>query len=162
MKNIILNPESFIKGKIVETIFELMFEENHQYVVIRNGYEYKTPELAQSLSHPDYRETIAYLRNAPDFVLISREGKGAYLVEVKFRSNIDMEKLIETATGLNAKYGQSYIFLATHDKFYFESCKDIMDNHSITKELPIEMVPKELQEKYMKLLNEFIVAYKKP
>ncbi len=149
-------PEKLIKGKITEAIFEQMFRDQGEFDVIRNGYEYKTPELAQNLLSLDHKEYINKLRHAPDFILLSHDKKQVFLVEVKFRSRHD-DNLIEEARRLNEAYGPCYLFVATHEKFYFQSCKDIVQNNAISEELSSTWISNLLQDKYLTLLNTFIV-----
>jgi hypothetical protein len=150
--------EKLIKGKIAEAIFEQMFREQKEFEVIKNGFEYKTPELARNLLSLEHKEYFKRLRHIPDFILFSLDKKQAYLVEVKFRSNIDdhLTELIDEAKDLHNAYGPCYLFVATHNTFYYEACKDIVDHNAINEELPEYLIPKSLQQKYLDILNKFI------
>lgn len=147
--------EKLIKGKIAEAVFEQMFKEQGEFEVIKNGFEYKTPELARNLLSLEHKEYFNRLRHIPDFMLLSFDKKQAYLVEVKFRSNVD-EKLVDEAKDLHNAYGPCYLFVATHNKFYFQSCKKIIDTNSLSEELSGTVVSQSLQEKYLEILNRFI------
>ena len=149
-------PEKLIKGKIAEAIFQQMFKEQGEFIVIPNGYEYTKPELAQSLLSLDHKEYVEKLRHSPDFVLLSYDRKQVFLVDVKFRSKIG-DELIEKAKKYHDEYGACYLFVATHDRFYFESCTNIVNSGKIDEELPISWISQSLQDKYLEILNKFIV-----
>lgn len=148
-------PEKLIKGKIVEAIFEQMFRDQGEFEVIRNGYEYKTPELAHNLLSLEHREYINKLRHAPDFILLSLDKKQTFLVEVKFRSKVNNE-LVKEAKKLHESYGPCYLFVATHDKFYFQSCANIAEKDTISEELSTTWISKSLQDEYLRVLKSFI------
>lgn len=86
-----LDIRSFIKGKITEVIFEMMFREAGKFVVIRNGYEYTLPMLAQFDRLKEVQNIVTPIRKAPDFLLISKKKAQVFLV----RSNIG-ENYIQT------------------------------------------------------------------
>ncbi len=146
--------KSLIKGKIAELVFEEMFHSQGRFEVLPNGYEYKAPEIAQNLQNLD-KEYFARLRHQPDFILLSWDNKEKYLVEVKYESIKNESRILETAKNLRNNYGPTFLFVATPEAFYFESCAKIIENGYIEK-LHENWIPEEVQEKYLKLLNEFI------
>jgi len=147
--------ENLIKGKIAETVFQEMFVSQGEFDILPIGYEYKTPEVAENLAMLKNKELIANLRHTPDFLMFSKDKRDAFLVEVKFRSHKDDEQILEMASKVHQNYGPSYLFLATHGNFYFESCKKIMEDKFIDV-LPETWIPKPIQEKYLLILNKFI------
>lgn len=150
--------ENLIKGKIAETIFEEMFAEVGEFMIIPAGYEFKTPELAQELLNIERKDILDNLRHSPDFILLSKNPnrKDVFLVEVKFRTNISTEEIKKVAEELTDKYGTVCLFVANHDNFYFNYCRDIAKNNGVIQPLAESWVRKELQEKYLRLLNHFI------
>jgi len=147
-------PEKLIKGRIAEAIFEQMFRDQGEFEVIRNGYEYKTPQLAQSLLSLEHKDYLRKLRHAPDFVLLSWNKKQAFQVEVKYRSTITHE-LMEEAKKLHEAYGPCYLFVATPEKFYFDSCTDIIENDTLAP-LSSSWISENLNEQYIGVMNTFI------
>ena len=147
--------EGLIKGKITEVIFEEMFQKQGEFEVIPVGYEYQTPDVAQNLFKSENRHFVERFRHLPDFVLYSKNTNQAFLVEVKFRHKIDEQDLVKIATLVHGYNGPSYLFLATPEGFYFGSCKKIMEEKYI-EELSYTWISKDLQDKYLNLLNKYI------
>ena len=117
--------ENLIKGKITETIFEEMFAEVGEFIVLPAGYEFKTPELAQELRKIERKDILENLRHSPDFILLSENPnrKDAFLVEVKYRTNISTEEIKRISEELVNRYGTVCLFVASHDNFYSQ-CRE--------------------------------------
>ena len=147
--------EGLIKGKLTEVIFEEMFLARGEFDILPIGYEYNAPEVAENINLLKDKELIANLRHTPDFLIVSKDKKEAFLVEVKFRSHKDDKEVLEIAQKIHDRYGPSYLFLSTHEHFYFESCKKIIEDKFIDV-LPESWIPKEMQDKYLALLNKYI------
>lgn len=148
--------EDLIKGKIAEAIFEQMFRDQEEFDVVQNGYEYKNPELAQNLFKLEHPEFLKKYRHAPDFVLISKNKDQAFLVEVKYRKEINKNDLLKIATELHDDYGPCYLFIATPQKFFFDSCSKIINEETIG-ELGSSWIPESTRDKFLSLLNKFII-----
>ncbi|MDE1945866.1 MAG: hypothetical protein KGH93_01550 [Patescibacteria group bacterium] len=144
-----------IKGRIAETIFEQMFRESGEYTILRAGYEYTLPELAQYQHLTEVKAVIQNIRNAPDFVLISQDKTKVYLVEVKYRSIREQKKIKETAENILKVWNPSYLFVASPDGFFFEPCNTILQNGGKIGELYSNWATKEKQSEYLKILKEF-------
>jgi len=144
-----------IKGRIAETIFEQMFRESEKFTIIRFGYEYTAPELAQYQDLVEVKEVLENIRHAPDFVLISQDKKEVYLVEVKYRSKRHYAELKEIAEKNLKTWNPSWLFVASPDGFFFEPCNKVVWNNGKIGALYDKWVKKEIQEKYLSLLNEF-------
>ena len=110
MNNVDFTKE-LIKGRIAETVFEQMFRESGQYTILRAGYEYTLPELAQYQHLAEVKAVIENIRNAPDFVLISQDKKRVYLVEVKFFARLNQKKIKEIADDMLKLWNPSYLLL---------------------------------------------------
>jgi len=147
--------KQLIKGKVAELIFEQMFRRISGYTVIPFGYESIIPELVQYAEKEDRNGLIENIRNAPDFALVSHNPKQVLLVEVKYRSRIDMKEIRETAKRICHQWKLAWIFYATKEGFYFDSCEDIKHLEMLTP-LDREMIPLVIQEEYKKLLIEFV------
>ncbi len=147
--------KNFIKGRIGEVIFDQMFREEGDFVVIPFGYERMIPEFTQYASSSDHKEVIDNIRNAPDFALVSQDKKEVFLIEVKYRSNIYIEELVKTAEKIEERWKLVWMFICTPSGFYFNKTTSIIKEKRITR-LEENMISIERQEKYLKLLNEFI------
>ena len=147
--------KQLIKGKIAELVFDQMFRQSSGYTVIPFGYEAIMPEIIQYAERADRKELFENISNAPDFALVSHDPKQVLLVEVKYRSTLDIEKIKETATKICEQWKLAWLFLATPQGFFFDSCNDLIHQDKLTP-LGDEMVPFETQIKYLKLLGEFI------
>ncbi len=79
-----MNPESMLKGRIAETLFEELMRQSGN-IVYRFGYEAIVQNLTQLEERFDrYSEVGERIRSIPDFIVINRKGKPVF-IEVKFR-----------------------------------------------------------------------------
>jgi len=147
--------KQLIKGKVAELIFEQMFRRVNGYTVIPFGYESIIPELVQYAEKEDRFGLIENIRNAPDFALVSHDPKQVLLVEVKYRSGLNMEQIKETAKRICEQWKLAWIFYATPHGFYFDSCSEVEHLDSLTP-LNEKIIPIELQKEYIRLLKDFI------
>jgi len=146
---------NLIKGKIAEIIFERMFSESGKFTILRSGYEYTYPELAQYPQLKFVEEYLEKIRHNPDFILISKDRKEAYIVEVKYRTDRDPEEILSIAQRTKKLQDPSFLFIASPDGFFFEPCNTIIMNNGKIGPLYEKWVSRETQEKYLKLMNEF-------
>ena len=144
-----------IKGKIAEQIFEFMFRNAGEYTVIPFGYEYSQPELAQNLKLLEKENILDTLRSSPDFILINKSKTEVYFVEVKYMNSKDNQRIKDYAQKTVNKWEHSFMFIATPDGFFYEPCNTIIRNNGEIGELYDSHISKELQIKYLYLLNEF-------
>lgn len=145
---------SLIKGRIAEVIFEQMLRAEKEFTIIQFGYEHTIPTLAQYQHLAKVKEVIDNVRNAPDFILISNDKERVFLVEVKYRADINTEEIKKTAIDLLKKWDHSWLFVATPKCFFFSPCHQIVNEGKI-ETLGETWVVKSLQADYLKLLNEF-------
>lgn len=147
--------KNLIKGKIAQIIFEQMFREQGEYTVIPFGYENMLPEIfPQNKNFEGAKRAIDNIRNAPDYTLISAKKEKVYLVEVKYRRDLNFDDIKNIAIKQIERWHPSCIFVATQNGFYFDVCSGIIKNNKISK-LSEKTISKELQTKYQDLLNEF-------
>lgn len=147
--------KQLIKGKIAEMIFDQMLRKAGDYTVIPFGYETIIPELMQYTDQADRRDLIDNIRSAPDFALVSHDPKKVHLVEVKYRSRIDMEEIKKTAQLICDRWKLVWLFIATPEGFYFDSCNELREKPDLTP-LAEDMVPRHVQDQYLALIREFI------
>lgn len=145
-----------IKGKIAEVIFAEMFSVSEEFSIIPIGYEYTVPELAQYQHHVHIQKVLQNLREAPDFSLISQDKTKVFLVEVKYRATLDKRQILEIANSLYPKWNPIFIFLATQDGFYFDSCKKIIENKGDMHTLSKNWVNENVEKQYLQVLKTFI------
>jgi hypothetical protein len=80
--------ENLIKGRIAETVFELMFREATHFDVYPLGYEHSIPILRQVRDHlPDQtletiKRVIENVSTTPDFLLMLPDKTQVYLGRV--------------------------------------------------------------------------------
>lgn len=147
--------KNLIKGKIAEMIFERMFAESGEFTILRSGYEYTYPELAQYHQLKFVEEYLTKIRHNPDFILISSDRERAFIVEVKYRAHPDPREIIKMAQLIKNLQNPSFLFIASPDGFFFDSCNKILNNKGEVNRLDTTWVSKEIQDKYLKLINEF-------
>jgi hypothetical protein len=159
MKNIEFSRD-LIKGKIAEIIFEQMFRVSGKFTILRFGYEYTQPELAQYQYLTKIKTVLENIRTSPDFILISQNKKEVYLVEVKYRSRRIESNTKKIAEGILETWNPSWLFIASPDGFFFEPCHTIVANKGKIGSLYTKWVDKKTQLEYLKLLKEFEVGCK--
>lgn len=148
------------KGRIAETIFEQMFRRSNEFTILRSGFEYTLPELAQYEHLAEVKAVIKNIRNAPDFVLISQDKKQVHLVEVKYCSRRSDEKMKEIAEKIRKVWNPSWLFIASPDGFFLDPCNRVANNNGKIKTLLSQKwVDRETQEEYLKLLREFEIGH---
>lgn len=145
----------FIKGKIAELIFEMMFREAGKFTVLRFGYEYTLPQIAQHQNLVEVKKVLENIRNAPDFILVSDDRKEVHIVEVKFRSKRDLLEILDIATKNLKTWDPSWLFIASPDGFYFDPCNKIVKNNGLISPLHTTWISENLLRKYQELLNDF-------
>jgi len=148
--------EQLLKGRVAENIFELMFRETKKYEILPLGYERVAPALAQYHHLAQVNQVLENIRHLPDFVLISNDKKDIHFVEVKYRAHISEKDTLEIAEKILSHYNSVFLFVATPEKFYFETCELVKQNGGKINELT--WVDSEIQKKYLELLKDFIPA----
>jgi len=146
--------KQLIKGKIAEIIFQQMWAEVGKYTILPLGYERILPGLLDRHNN----EVLKPIRTAPDFVLIPKDEKdeNIMIVEVKFKKNPDLgDYVYNNAVEQNKRWNPSYLFIASLEHFYFDKCDKIISARTISK-LSVNYVPSEIQEKYLKIIEEFL------
>lgn len=154
------NLKSFVKGKIAELIFERMVkkDKDHDYVVIPFGYEYSMPELAKYRKYIESNQTKLALSRSPDFVLISNKSENpkVWFVEIKYRKFLNEIEILKQAKKVYRFWPDTYLFLFTPDKIYFDKCKTIKQNFGKMSELGESIFSKDYQNMTLEVLRDFI------
>lgn len=148
--------EQLIKGKITELIFEQMLREAGAFTVLAFGYENILPELMHRQHDMKTEKTMEVIRRAPDFAVINNNTHDVHLIEVKYRRNMRPSEILSLANKMFESWKPSHLFLATPTGFYFDKVSDIIDQKGKIKPLVHKNISVALQERYLKLLNEFI------
>lgn len=145
-----------IKGKIAEIIFEQMIHHTNGYTILEFGYEKVVRQLAKERKHDQAKATIEIVRSAPDFAVINEETHDINLIEVKYMNSSSKSRVFGTANNMKQFWKKSCLFVASPQGFYFDSIDNIIANKGAISEFKHKMIPASTQEKYLKLLNEFI------
>jgi len=148
-----------IKGRIAETIFEMMFRKTGKFTVLRFGYESTVPNLAQYGRSVHVQEVIDQVRKSPDFVLITENKEQTYFVEVKYRARINTQELAETATGIAERWELSYLFVVSNDGFYFSPVRRVINNCGKIERLSVKWIPDAIQKKFFALVQDFLTHH---
>ena len=147
--------ENLVKGKITENIFQQMFVESDEFYVYPLGLEHTLPSISQDHHDPVVRKILSQIRLTPDFMITPKDKDGAYLVEVKYHHTLDLTMIIDNAIEIDEKWQYCWLFVATQEGFYFDSCWDIKEQKNI-KRLDESRISNELQNKYHALLKDFL------
>lgn len=146
-----------VKGKIAETLFEQMLRDTGCFTILAFGYESILPELAHRQHDMHAQETMEIIRRAPDFAVINNESHEVHLIEVKYMMHPKTEWIFRDAKRIYESWKPSYLFLATPEGFFFDKAKTIVEKEGIISPLDHPQISKELQAKYIALLNELII-----
>lgn len=147
--------KQLIKGRIAETLFEVLFRQEIGMELIPYGYEYNTPLLlAKKYKSPENEDTLNSIRHSPDFIIVDQDGI-IKLVEVKYRKNFDEKENLKTVKEIFDSSNHAWLFLVTHEGFYFEKCKSIIEHNGQIDKLSASIIDDEIQREYLQLLNEF-------
>jgi hypothetical protein len=152
--------KKLVKGRIAETLFEQMLRDTGCFTILAFGYESVIPELAHRQQDIHVQETMEIIRRAPDFAVINNKTHEVSLIEVKYMMNPRAEWILRDANRMFESWKPSFLFLATPEGFFFDKASAIVEKKGIISPLGDALIPKELQEKYTVLLNEFIVPNK--
>jgi Leu/Phe-tRNA-protein transferase len=148
--------QNLVKGKITETIFHLLFAEAGEFTITPFGYEHTIPALAQYHRDVQVQQVLETIRKTPDFVLMSQNRREVFFVEVKYRAIRHAEEILHIAKELSKRWHPSWLFIASPDGFYFDSCTNVINTKGEIPPLNTSWVATGIQEKYCALLNEFI------
>jgi len=125
-------------------------------LVFPYGYENITPFLAQYQHDLTVKEDLAAIRNTPDFILMKPDHTQICLVDVKYRKNIDSKGVYEIARSIAKRFPTAWLFLATLEAFYFDSCHKIISKNGQMRLLKgSSWIPDQVYEDYLALLREF-------
>lgn len=147
--------ENLIKGRIAETIFKSMIAETNKFTVIPAGYEHILPMLTPHNGKSILLKSLETIRKSPDFILISQDKSEVMFVEVKYQATHSIDTLIGSCQDILKNWDEAYLFVATPDGFYFDSCSNIIATANILP-LDITFISDEKQQAYLKILNAFI------
>lgn len=148
--------KQLIKGKVAEMIFEQMLRDAGGFTVLGFGYEKILPELARRQHSIEAEKTMEIIRRAPDFAVIKHSTNKVYLVEVKYMHNVERRYVKEAAEKMIMSWDPSYLFIVSPKNFFFESASQIVKNEGKIEPLGFDTINRELQDKYLELLNKFI------
>jgi len=148
--------KNLVKGRIAETLFEQMLRDAGKFTILAFGYENIVPELAHRHTDVHAQETMEIIRRAPDFAVINNITHEVRLIEVKYLRDPRADRILKDAQRMAESWKPSYLFLATPVGFYFGKATEIVMNKGVIPPLNHPHIPKELEEKYTSLLNEFI------
>jgi hypothetical protein len=143
-----------VKGKIAETIFAQMLREAGGFTVLEFGYEKIIPDLVAQ-GYEENNNIVETLRTSPDFAVINHNNHDVKLIEVKYMHTIDANYVLKDAVRMHKSWNPSYLFIATRSGFYFGEISSIISNNGAIKPVDYDMVSEELQNDYLKLLQEF-------
>jgi hypothetical protein len=152
--------ENLIKGKIAETVFELMFREATSFDVYPLGYERSIPILRQFRDHHSATQdapvsaVIENLSDTPDFLLTLPDKTQVYLVEVKYRRELKVSEIVRIAATLHARWHPATLFLATLSGFFYDACEAIV-RHGEILPLADNLISHDTQAYYLSLLRRF-------
>ena len=148
--------EQLIKGKIAELVFSQMFRNGGKFTVIPFGYENTFPEIAQYANLAKDKDAVEIIRSAPDFAIVSHDKKEVYLVEVKYRSILSENYVLEMAQNIQSRWKSVHLFIATPEGFFFGNCSEIISSNGSISSLNNDWVDESEQIEYTKMINEFI------
>jgi hypothetical protein len=149
--------DNLVKGRIAETLFEQMLRDAGGFTLLAFGYESVLPELAHRQHDINAEETMEIIRRAPDFAVINNKTHEVHLIEVKYMMHVSAFTVLKAAKLMYDSWKPSFLFVASPNGFFFDKASVIIKNEGVINPLSHEQIPAHLQEKYIFLLNKFIV-----
>ncbi len=67
---------------------------------------------------------------------------------------MNAEEILKTAEKIHDRWKLAWLFVATPDGFYFDSCSNVIEKKTIMP-LNASWVNAELQRKYLEIMNKF-------
>ncbi len=98
---------------------------------------------------------VETLRTAPDYAVINKKTHEVHLIEVKYRHTFSDSHILSIAERMIASWKPSFLFLASEDGFYFGEVETIVENAGKIDLLDHPQIPKETQDEFLKILNDF-------
>jgi len=107
---------------MAENVVEFLIESTPNWKCIKYGVENHIGELKKSLKNNNKDEISKRIRSMPDFIAINQDTNQVLLIDVKFRSFIDMRK------PKTALYGFRYAQMRDYLQFWPEAYLFIVHN----------------------------------
>lgn len=148
--------KNLIKGKAAEVIVFEMFQEVSRFIVMPFGSEMVIPDLLKIEKTEIVQNAVVRLRQRPDFSIIDTETGVHFLTEVKYRENPSTALMLTLAKELHEVWPTAYLCVVTPIGFFFESCAEIIHHEGDITLIDPAIIPSEIQEKYLKIVNETI------
>lgn len=148
--------KNLIKGKAAEVIVFEMFQEINRFTVVPFGSEMVIPDLLKIEKTEAVQNALTRLRQRPDFSIIDTETGMHFLTEVKYRENPTPALMLTLAKELHEVWPTAYLCVVTPLGFFFESCVEIMRHEGDIVVMDSSIIPDEIQDKYLKIVNETI------
>ncbi|OHA51177.1 MAG: hypothetical protein A3A97_02805 [Candidatus Terrybacteria bacterium RIFCSPLOWO2_01_FULL_40_23] len=156
-----MNPESMLKGRMAETLFEELMRQSGN-IVYRFGYEAIVQNLTQLEEKFDrYSEVGEKIRAIPDFIVVDKKGKPTF-VEVKFRWKPELHKSdFAMLEQIHKLWSPKIIFINCWEQPYFRISDPpyIKNNLLVSKPLVQETdwrIGKSLYDTYEELVHRYL------
>lgn len=148
--------KNLIKGKAAETIVFEMFQEVSRFIVMPFGSETILPDLLKIEKTEAVQTALLRLRQRPDFSIIDTVTGAHFLTEVKYRETPTPNLILTLAKELYESWPTAYLCVVTPIGFFFDSCSQIIAEQGDIALIDADIIPVEIQEKYLKIVNETI------
>lgn len=148
--------KNLIKGKAAETVVFEMFQEVSRFIVIPFGSETIIPDLLKIEKTEAVQTALLRLRQRPDFSIIDTETGAHFLTEVKYRETPTPNLMLTLAKELHESWPTAYLCVVTPLGFFFDSCNEIIAQQGDIALIDAYIIPTEIQEKYLKIVNDTI------
>lgn len=148
--------KNLIKGKAAETIVFEMFQEIDRFIVMPFGSEMVIPDLLKIEKTEVIQTALTRLRQRPDFSIIDTQTGAHYLTEVKYRENPTPSLILTLAKELYESWPTACLCVVTPLGFFFDSCEEIIAVEGDIAIIDRTIIPEDIQEKYVRVVNETI------
>lgn len=125
------------------------------YTVLKGGYEHTMPLVAQIYPGLEDKKVLGAARKSPDFVVIQKDDKYVYLVEIKYRHTFDIKEIIDEAQAIHIFWPHTHLFVATNAGFFMDTCENVIEK-SFIPPLSEDIVLSKLQKEYLDILKQFL------
>lgn len=147
---------NLIKNKSAELIVFEMFQEASGYIIAPFGQEMIVSELASIEKGETIKQEVARLHERPQLSIIDQVRNANYFVKVKYRENPTPQMILSIAQEISTSWPTAYLCLVTPIGFFFDSCAGIIEKEGDVLLIDSNLISLEIQDKYLKLVNETI------
>lgn len=148
--------KNVIKTKAAELAVFHMFQEVADFLVVPFGTDFIDLDLMQLEKAEEVSRYASAIRQRPDFSIMNTKTGAHYLVEVKYRDNPTPALMLTLAQELSESWPHAHLCVVTPIGFFFDACADIIAQQGDIALIDPTIMPVDIQDKYLKVIQDTI------